>query len=819
MKKRNFALCGLAVVAGLSIAGCNNDNGTKPTEKKTFGTYTYELAPADEVYDSEAGTVDIHLNYNGVQGVTYRGTAGTSWANAVNGVTYTNGTLLPTWEAFAAKTKTTIREACGYNATKDADNHKQVSGNEFKSDTDKTQFIDLYYNTTSNINSMGNSNQAVDLTSYIEAGKMPNFKKYLDANKAVREEITTSTGAIYFTPYFDSYNDIERCLVMDSSLVQLVLDKADAEYDTAKKNGKNGDSNVVTDVKYQPFINKDYNYEKDTTVKVSVDGKAQNLTIKKTDNIIKQQNALLEKGCTGKELAEQFKAYLKAAFGDNVGSGKLYENYSQIFTEEQAAYNVDELVALMRVVKANPGLITGAGKASNGDQSKEVETLFPRGQAANRIQNMLHFAQVWGVQGLVSEKDFLYFLQDGTLNDARTSQASYDALDNLAALYSEGLILTDFWYYSSSAKDGNAYLNQFFKKSTTDYSFGLMEYDYVATQCVGNDIYDGIGTASSARKAYTGKVTGIKPILPPLSMWGTEKTVTHDQALNNFTGKTLMRHYDENRSIKGNSWCIPASSDNKEGAVRIMDYLFSDMGLFIQDFGPEAYWAKPNLEGGDKLASGLTYDATKTYIATDGGAGKAAPILSKAQKAMIAATNLDFWTYMRACMGSTHGIGHERTGAIQVQATNFYGQVGYAALEASFASGATDLSLVDKDGDNKTGTVTWNTSVPVNNYSGAPAAKTADANSYDATLTFWAQDKNKDVPTGWVYAVANGGWKALGDTAELGTTSNSNVIYKKSDVVSQQDNMNKKYLFAYANSLNKNFKVETFIPEYAKTAA
>jgi putative aldouronate transport system substrate-binding protein len=774
MKKRNFALCGLAAVAALSITSC------KPQGEKE---------PAN-------GTVDVHLNYNGVQGVTYRGTAGTSWANAVNNVTYTNGKLLPTWEAFANNLDIRVREACGYNSTKDADNYTAVSGNNFMSDTDSSQPIDLFYNTTANINKMGSSNLAVDLTSYIEAGKMPNFKAYLDKNQSVKEEIT-SNGKIFFTPYFDSYNDVERNLVMDTSIVKLLLDGTNTQYDTEKKNGVNGDTNVVTDAKYQPFIDADHNYPNaETKVKVSVNGQAKEITIKQTDNIIKKQNELLSRatGATGKELAEQFVAYLTAAFGDNVGTGKTFATLSEIFTEEQAAYNVDELIALMRVVKANPKLITG-------DASKEVETLFPRGQAANRIQNMLHFAQVWGVQGLVSEKDFLYFLQDGTLNDARTSKASYDALDNLAALYDEGLILGNFWYYSDSAKDGNAYLNKYFKKTKSDFSYGLMEYDYTATQCVANDAVDGIGTKSADRAegAKNLKVEGIKPILPPLTMWGTAKTVTHNQDLTDFAGKTLMRHYDENRSIKGNSWCIPASADNKEGAVKLMDYLFSDMGLYIQDFGPEAYWSNA--------------DAVKA------NPSKVTPIMSTAQKSMIQATNLDFWTYMRACMGSTHGIGHVRTTAIQIQATNAHGQVGYEALERAFADGVVDLSLVDKDGDNKTGTVTWNTSVPVNNYSGAPAAKSTEANTYDATLTFWAQDKNKSEPVGWVYAVAKGGFSQLADTTKLGKTSNSSVDYTVGDVKTQQDAMNKKYLYAYANSLNTNFGVTTFIPAYAKQTA
>ena len=107
MKKRNFALCGLAVVAALGIASCNNDKTPDETPK-------------------EITNVDVHLNYNGTQGVTYRSTAGSSWANAVDGVTYTQGMLLPTWQAFAKNCDINIREACGYSATKDADTRASI---------------------------------------------------------------------------------------------------------------------------------------------------------------------------------------------------------------------------------------------------------------------------------------------------------------------------------------------------------------------------------------------------------------------------------------------------------------------------------------------------------------------------------------------------------------------------------------------------------------------------------------------------------------------------------------------------------------------
>ena len=49
---------------------------------------------------------------------------------------------------------------------------------------------------------------------YLDA--LPNFKAYLEQNPIVRLSITgdTTTGAIYFSPYFDGVNDIERMPLM-----------------------------------------------------------------------------------------------------------------------------------------------------------------------------------------------------------------------------------------------------------------------------------------------------------------------------------------------------------------------------------------------------------------------------------------------------------------------------------------------------------------------------------------------------------------------------------------------------------------------------
>ena len=74
------------------------------------------------------------------------------------------------------------------------------------------------------------------------------------------------------------------------------------------------------------------------------------------------------------------------------------------------------------------------------------------------------------------------------IHDFDTAQQSYDLLDKLNALYSEGLIQANFW----SGSSGTGGLDTYFKKTKDGTStFGLLEYDYFATQSAANDIKEG----------------------------------------------------------------------------------------------------------------------------------------------------------------------------------------------------------------------------------------------------------------------------------------------------------------------------------------
>lgn len=778
MKKKTLALTGLVVAAGLSLASCGPKESVVEGSATNKDGYTYEAAPTFTPYSDSLGEVKVYLNYQAKSGVTYR--QETAYTNPFDGQTYQQNDILPTWKEFAKNCNITIKDVASYTDKSDNDTYKTVSGKSFLASEGG---MDLFMNTVANITKMGVEGNAYDLTEYIEKGNMPNFKAYLDENPDVKNQITTKDGKIFYTPYFDGYNDIERMFQMDTSMVDIVLNATNFDdFDTSINGDKKADSKVVSGGYYQPFINAEFNYDKDTQVQVSVNSKLQNITIKKTTNIIKQQNELLNRagGCTGKELAQQFREYLENAFGSYVGSNKIYKTYAEIFTSEAAAYNADELIALMRVIKANPLKVT------NNDKDTVV-TFFPRGEAQNRVANILDFAQVWGISGLDSEANNFYFDANGKINALGSTTAAYDALELLNQVYNEGLILKDFWNVPSKANNAK-YLNQYWKKTSNDYGYGFMMYDYCAsTSGSSNDAVAGVGTKTEDRKTPEGyESTGIMPVLSPLTMWGTEKTWKATQSLSDTTGKTLIRFSESNRSLKSGSWCIPKTATNVAGAVRLMDFLFSDYGSLINTFGPTDYWYHP------------TTDTTETPLwATDIAGAEKAPVFGNKLTDELQAQNADYWTYMRNYVGSTQGIGSVRNGQADFQATNAYAQTGLKNVKNAIFSGALKLAKVQT-------TANFYKSVFIGNYGQAPT----DSTSYDAVTKFW-EDNKSSVVSGWAqYVVRPVGADYSNTVVATGTDETKYTFKQVKDKIAIYNTV---YLYTLVSGQGN-----SYVPDYAK---
>jgi len=834
--KKKFLLTGAGLIAGAAIIGlasCSSSEETTPNRRKPVSlntTHHYVEAPAAPTYDSNGGEVDILLNYSGTSGVS-RKAGSNAITDPITGGNISGDTLLPTWKWFQDTTGTTIKNATTYTQTSDKNQWGASAKNDkIMSETDTSRNVDLFYGATNNNGFAKGYAYLKPLESYINVenpkeSQMPFFSQYLKENPAVQKTLTIN-GHIYFTPYFDGMDDIERMFIMDTSLTKKVLDSASGWDTTTTNGGSEPSTNVVQGGYYQPFMDDENNYpDAETTVPVLFEKQVFNVKIKQVKNIIKQQNELLANGCTGQQLAEQFIAYIKDAYQNFFDASKneantvFYENPSDLFVSDSAAYNADELIALLRVVKANPGMITG-------DEGATINTFFPRACSSNRIENIYDFAQIWGVQGIDAESSNYFIGGDGKVHALETTKASYDALQYLSEIYDEGLLMKDFYALGSSTDQSTGWLNKYFKKTTADAEYGFMMYDYAAANGAANDVVDGIGTKPEDRGNgfadkdengnYKFTQTGITAVLPPLTYWGTESNWKHDQDIDDRTGTTLRRYYESNRALKTNSWAIPVNADNVPGALRLMDIMFSPLGQLVNNYGPVNYWGKPDTSKGDTLEG--EFDESKIYVSDDMYAsGELNPILSAKVKAALIDYGKDFWTYSRECLGSTHGIGNVRPMGVNAQATNAYAQIGVTNIQYAFTVGNNGvvgngtvlrLATITKEktstGDTK---YVWSTSVP----SGFTKDTTSD--DWDALSGFWGTNKVK-TNVGWVNAVTRGHTETLANITVYSGTGTTGTTYAK--VIEQQDKFNKARLYDYARSITGD---DTYVPDYAKTAA
>ncbi len=805
MKIKKLALIGtFAAVAALSLASCGDNKkpaggsasassqqggeaSSSSAEDQPSSDYTAPVVdsnlPLATVTDN--GGLDIYLNYKATAGITAR----TSFTNKVENKSYVQDDMLPVFKAFQEKLNTTFRDASNYVGSDDNGSKTQVVNNQFKSLTDNTKYIDLFYNSTSNINTLGESGDIVDLHDYLQY--MPNFSAFLENNPSVKRSLQKN-GSIYYTPYFDGYNAIERSLVADTAMIELVLDgENDTTKDTATDQGHRAKG--IAAIEFQPFINANYNYgNNDLKLVVSKNGVAKYITVKQTENIIKQQNASMTAGASGAQLRAQLRAYLTEAFGSEIGEGKTYSKLSDIYTSESAAYNTDELVALMRVIKASSELISG-------DANTEIETLLPRGDKdGSRTANILDFMKVFGIQGLDSEANDLYYDADGNLNYLGTTQASYDALDLMSQLYDEGLILGNFHYKPASGAANDAYITKYFGHTAAENTlgYGFMIYDYTAsTTGAANTQANGIGVLDSNRKGTFANTEykGFMPILSPITYWATENG--YDASTTRLTDRskmTLLRYEESNRALKTTAWCIPTTSDNKAKAAQLMDYLFTTEGRRVNDFGPSSYWE-------DGKADSFSYQSEKT------------PTFCAKLKEMISdLKGSDFWTFMRNTLGGTHGIGYVRTSSINYQATNDYAKVGQNRLDSSITSGATKLAL-DRS------FVGFGTSVPSAGYDTVTSSD--DKAKYAAVASFWSSDKDtllltRDEGNGWVKYIESP-YGSITDASNMGDyqkNAGATGTYTFGKVKEQIANCNQIYLYTLADTFDA-------VPAYARKQA
>lgn len=598
----------VAMIASLCVCAVSAESGLSYAEGTVLRMATgYNNAKTGLFFDAEVAG----------EGVTL-----------ADGNTYHSGDLKPTWVEVQNVLGVTFEDKYqGNNATK-----------EFEYWKDRLNEVDMVSGTAATLSEYGETGALVNIAEYLD--QMPNFKAYLEANPIVRLSITgnTTTGAIYFSPYFDGVNDIERMPLMRVDWVQKLLD-GEGEF-TADACG-----NTAEPV-YEPYMPTEGVVEIDVVNAEGTDVETISKNYDAAGNIVEKMNEV--GSMSGVDAVNMLRTYIDEAYDGYYGTQR-----SDLFVGQNAAWDADELVALLRCVVSNPQTLNG---------TDSVQGLFTREDNNNqRRVDMFRFAGVlFGVRGLESRQDFLYVDADGLLRDARQEEDTYLALENMNAMAQEGLISKAF--IDQSEESTKTYLQN---------DLGFMHYDYNQTQTVYN------ATVLNEGEKYMA-------VMVPVACWqdGTDED------------GVFMRFTESWRSVKTDGWGISKAgvgddTNKLNAALALIDYAYSEDGMILMSYGPDAF-IKTNDDG-----SYVTFNFN----------GKEMPVIADATYAELwEKASGNYTNYARQFLGST--LSFAKSQAFEYQCTQEVGKEGAGHISTAIGLGTIkhpELAVTENP---------WYTSVP-----------------------------------------------------------------------------------------------------------
>ena len=171
-----------------------------------MGLSMISFASAESALSYAPGTVlRMATGYNNSKtGLSFDPDIAGEGVTLADGKTYHSGELKPTWVAVQDILGIVIEDKYQGN----------TAANEFDYWKEQLDQVDVLSGTAAKLSENGEAGLLVNIADYLD--QMPNFKAYLEANPIVRLSITgnVENGAIYFSPYFDGVNDIERMPLM-----------------------------------------------------------------------------------------------------------------------------------------------------------------------------------------------------------------------------------------------------------------------------------------------------------------------------------------------------------------------------------------------------------------------------------------------------------------------------------------------------------------------------------------------------------------------------------------------------------------------------
>ena len=606
----------LVLVMLLTLVACGSKKPTLPDAGET--RVVLRMATGYNNLDTGLFFSDANL-FNGADSITL-----------ADGKTYRVGDLKPTWVEVGNRLGIDFEDK--WTGAGSAEK-------EFAVWEKKLGEVDMLSGSATKLNEAGVAGKLVNIGAYLD--RMPNFKAYLEANPIVRLSITgdTKTGAIYFSPYFDGVNDIERMPLMRTDWVVALLD-GEGEFTAAA-------SNTLATAVYTPYMPTSGKVVVDA---VSADGKSVISLTKDYDaagNIVANMN---DAGTIdGVAAVNMLRKYIDEAYNGYYGTTR-----SNLFIGQDAAWDADELVALLRCVVANPQTLNG---------TNSIQGIFTREDDNNQRRiDMFRFAgTLFGVRGLESRQDYLYVGADGLLHDARQEEVTYIALERMNALVLEGLISESF--VNGEDTDSRSMLRD---------DMGFMHYDYNQTQTIYNEASQKVLDSDEKYMA----------VMVPVARW------------NDGTGDMYIRFTESWRSVKTDGWAISlegigGDEEKLNAALSLIDYAYSKEGQILMSYGPDEF---------------IKHDENGNMVMFNFN-GEQWPVISDATyEELWSKASGNYTNYARKYLGST--LSFAKSQSFEYQCTQLVGKEGAGKISVAIALGTIkhpELALTSNP---------WWTSVP-----------------------------------------------------------------------------------------------------------
>ncbi|MBN2504635.1 MAG: hypothetical protein JXB20_04760 [Bacilli bacterium] len=570
--------------AGTTTTGTTTNAGT--TTQSSAGTTTTTTTATEP-------PVDLVINVAGENDKRLFTYLQANPLEMPDGTIIDSGDLKPLWQYIQNEVNIEIDDVAT-PGQKPADMFDLAAANQFEG-------ADIFGgpNLGQKIMSAGVDGYFVDLSEHM--AEMPNVSAYLAANPLVMSAITASDGGIYHLPYIAEINNYARMFLGRYSWVTALLD--------GEVNGSPFTLETETatlNVAYEA-------YWKTGTETLPYGG------LRQTTNVVDLQNAAATGGVLDQATALQvLKDYIDATY-------PTLAKRSDLYLDETGQYDIDELVALWRVIKLSP---LSLSKEAYGS-AKPGTVIWPfYARQSNYREEVLRLILFFGgqrVHGSDSYGSRFYLDENGDLQYSYFQDDFLQNLNRIRAMFSEGLVDEKL---SGAANTTNLRTGYIFKDTVeTQLEYGFMCYDW-----------------TSSTTAASGGQDDVKAFLPPL----TTTPVSEGEFI----------HYVENtRVVKPDGWGISAniSDEALDGALRLFDYLFSVEGAKVQNYGTPDLWVP------DQFYTNPT----------DGVQG---PLFSTwTRDKATAVTNGDISSFLRDHIGAQIPIGYQKVIGFELQSTSANG--------------------------------------------------------------------------------------------------------------------------------------------------